>query len=59
VVNVLLLVCLVVLTHEFALFVLFWGYALYMPIRQIIYRAALRRAIARGTASLEELSRSH
>lgn len=39
VVQLILVLGLLILTHEIALFVLFWGYALAMPLRQIILRA--------------------
>jgi len=37
--RVLLLLALIVVTHELALFVLFWGYALSMPLRSLLLRA--------------------
>src|SRR5262245_5511624 len=38
VVRLLLVVCLLVVTRELTLFVLFWGYALSMPVRFVILR---------------------
>ena len=52
-VQVLLLVCLLVVTHEFALFLLFWGYALGMPLRYLWLRT-LHRATTPPATGLDE-----
>jgi len=45
-VEVMLLACLLVVTHELALVFLFWGYALSMPVRYMIYRTLRGRALS-------------
>jgi len=53
-VQVLLLVCLLVVTHELAFFLLFWGYALSIPIRHLIYRSVRAHSLAGSKPSLDE-----
>ncbi len=53
-VQVLLLVCLLVVTHEFALFLLFWGYALSMPVRYLLYRSVRAHSLANSKPGLDE-----
>jgi CDP-diacylglycerol--serine O-phosphatidyltransferase len=54
-VQVLLLVCLLVVTHELALFLLFWGYALSIPIRYLIYRSVRAHSLASSKPGLDEV----
>jgi CDP-diacylglycerol---serine O-phosphatidyltransferase len=56
VVQVLMLLGLVVAVHELAIFVLFWGYALSMPLRYLLVRA-LRHPKQATPAGLEDLPR--
>jgi CDP-diacylglycerol--serine O-phosphatidyltransferase len=46
VLRAVLLVTVIVLTHQFALFLLFWGYTLFMPLRFLIVRAMREPASA-------------
>src|SRR5262249_3557113 len=56
-VQAVLLVCLVALTHELALLLLFWGYALGMPLRYVVNRAARSHGLAKSKPGLEDLRR--
>ena len=50
----LLVVCLLVVTRELALFLLFWGYALSMPVRYLIYRSVRAHSLANSKPGLDE-----
>ncbi len=54
VVEVLLLGGLLVVTYELALFFLFWGYALSMPLRYLIQRALRGHALPASNPGLDE-----
>jgi CDP-diacylglycerol--serine O-phosphatidyltransferase len=56
-VEVLLLVCLLVVTREVALFLVFWGYAVSMPIRYLVNRSLRSRSLANSQPGLEDLRR--
>jgi CDP-diacylglycerol--serine O-phosphatidyltransferase len=56
-VEVLLLVGLMVVTYELALFLVFWGYALSMPVRTMVYRSLRNRSLAASKPGLEDLPR--
>ena len=53
-VEVLLLVGLLAITHELALFLVFWGYALSMPIRYLVNRSLRSRSLAKSKPGLED-----
>lgn len=56
-VQALLLVALLVVTHELALFLVFWGYALSMPTRYLVNRSLRNRSLAASKPGWEEFPR--
>jgi phosphatidylserine synthase len=54
--QALVLLGLVVVTHEISMFVLFWGYTLSMPLRYVLVRA-LRHPKSAGASGLHDMRR--
>jgi CDP-diacylglycerol--serine O-phosphatidyltransferase len=53
-VQILLIVCLLVITAEFAFAILFWGYALVMPVRYLVLRLTKHSSVAASQPNLHD-----